>query len=107
MDISPDSGGMGIAKRGSETRIAATDHLRRVLPMSTSRKAVHFIRLSKADADFVDLPRFADDLDVHRRATDLAILDGGVIALRRVGGRGDDLTTMGTLDLDFDEHVQH
>ena len=104
MDISPDSGGMGIAKRGSETRIAATDHLRRVLPMSTSRKAVHFIRLSKADADFVDLPRFADDLDVHRRAADLAVLDGRVIALRRVRRRDDDFPAMGTLDLDFNEH---
>jgi len=58
----------------------------------------------EADPDVLDLARLADDLDIHRRATDLAVLNGRVIALRRIGHRSDNLTAMRALDLDFDEH---
>jgi hypothetical protein len=59
---------------------------------------------SEADPDFLHPTWFANDLDIHRRAADFAILDGGVIALGGISGRGDDFTAMGALDLDFDEH---
>ena len=59
---------------------------------------------SGGNAHVLDLPRFANDFDIHRRAAYLAVLDGRVIALRRVGHGDDDLATMRTLDLDFDEH---
>jgi len=58
----------------------------------------------EADANFLDLARLADDLDIHRRATDFAILDRRVIALRGIGGGGDDLSAVRALDLNFDEH---
>ncbi len=58
----------------------------------------------KADADILHLTGLADNLDIHRRAADLAIFDGRVVALGRVGGRGNDLPAMRALDLDFDEH---
>ncbi len=62
--------------------------------------------LGGADMDFIDPARFADDLDVHRRAADLAILDGRVIALGGVGVGGDGFAAMGALDLNLNEHTE-
>jgi hypothetical protein len=56
--------------------------------------------------DFFDPPRLANDLDIHRRAADLAILNRRVIALRCVSGRGDGFAAMGALDFNLDEHAE-
>jgi hypothetical protein len=55
--------------------------------------------------DGLDATGLANDLEVHRGAADLAVLDGGVVALGGVGGGGDDLAAMGALDLDGYDHL--
>src|ERR1700722_2892869 len=82
----------------------ATAHLTRVLPASTKRKEWNIMALGEADSNFFHFSRFANDLDIHGSAADLAVLDGRVIALRGISRRGDDFSAMRALDLNFDEH---
>src|SRR5476649_1709389 len=73
-------------------REPAVAHFSRELPASIRRKVSAGMLLSReADADFLHPARVADDLDRHRRAADLAVLDSRVIALRGIGHRGNDL----------------
>jgi hypothetical protein len=60
--------------------------------------------LGEAYPHILDTTRFADDLDIHRGATDFAVLDGGVVPLRCIGGGRDDFPTVRALNLDLDEH---
>jgi hypothetical protein len=57
-----------------------------------------------ANANVLDLARLANHFDVHRGATHLAILNGGIISLRSIGHRSDDFATVRTLNLNLDEH---
>ncbi len=60
--------------------------------------------LGRRDVHITHLAGLALHFDGHRRATDLAILNGAVITLGGIRRGGDGLTTMGALNLDFDQH---
>ena len=91
-------------------RAGEVAHFSHELPASMRRKEgsrmLRVFSSGKTDPDFLDLPRLADDLDVHRGATHFAILNGRVIALRCISRGEDHFTAMGTLDLYFDEHAE-
>jgi hypothetical protein len=61
-------------------------------------------RSCQAHPDIFHLARLAGHLNGHGGATDLAVLDGRVVALGGIGCRRENFAAMRALDLDFNEH---